>query len=162
MKKPKLHIPDDPTQHNIGPCLDALNYEGEITLKMLEAEAHALLKQQLARVMRDLGRLLRKRYAGCIARIEYPPSTGRNGFIRIRLNRLFDGFGVPVCQVCLGVSWRVDPMFGKRHREVDDRALQALVLVDPKAREIAADLVRRVRENNLRNMIAEQRARRGQ
>ena len=30
--KRKLNIPDDPTQDNIRPCLDALNYTGEITV----------------------------------------------------------------------------------------------------------------------------------
>ena len=53
-------------------------------------------------------------------------------------------------------------MFSKRDNKVADRALQALLLVDPKAREIAEDLVRRVREQYMQIMIAEQRALRGQ
>ncbi|HOC56315.1 MAG TPA: hypothetical protein PKI20_11905 [Verrucomicrobiota bacterium] len=126
MKKPKPHIPDDPTEDNIRPCLDALKYKGGITLKMMEDEAHALLRQRLPHIMRQLGRLLRKRYTGCIARIDYPPSTGRKGFIRITLNRLFDGLFVPVCQIRIRVSWRADLVFGGVRDYDGERALRQL------------------------------------
>ena len=81
MKKPKLHIPDHATEDNIRPCLDALKYKGEITLNMMEDEAHALLRQRLPHMMRDLSRLLRKKYTGRIQQIDYPPSTGKTALL---------------------------------------------------------------------------------
>jgi hypothetical protein len=141
--KRKAHIPDDPTEENIRPCLDALNYTGEITLKMMEAEAHALLRRRMPHMMRELGRLLRKRYAGCIARIDYPPSTGRKGFVRTTLNRLFDGFFVPVCQIRLRLSWRVDPVFDGVRKHDGERALRQL---QRKLRREGVDYQQMVRE----------------
>jgi len=121
-RKLRVHIPDDPTEDNVCPVIDGLKYPGEITLEMMEAEVYGFPKHRSPFMLRALGRHLRSRFNGCVARIQYLPSQGRNGIIFITLNKSFADSRVPSIRIRLKMSWQVSPVFSSRFWLADRRA----------------------------------------
>jgi len=112
--KAKPHIPDDPTLEDMEQITAALPHNADITSGMVEDAVYQFLKHRSPIMLRALSRHLRNHFTGCILRIEYPSSKGRNVLITIKFNKKLAKKLVVTTDLTLRVSWRVEPMYSRR------------------------------------------------
>jgi hypothetical protein len=112
--KTKPHVPDDPTPEDVEAITAALPHNADITNDMVEDAVYHFLKQRSPVMMRALSRHLRSHFTGCVRRVKYPSSEGRNALITIEFNKKLARVLIVTTDLTLRVSWRVEPMYSRR------------------------------------------------